>query len=92
MEFKTSEGRMEIEALRECGGAVVGMSTAPEVQRCQELGIKTAGICCVTNACDSGEKLTHDEVVLTAQHTTKRLCEVLLQDIPEFAAFVTGSA
>lgn len=66
----------EIKALRGMGGTVVGMSTLPEVARAQALGMRTAVISCVTNACGAGP-LSHEEVVRTARASSERLCAVL---------------
>ena len=68
------ETRAEIRVLQHLGGAVVGMSTAPEAQRCRELGIRFAVVSCVTNNCCSTEPLTHRDVVCVAQRSSERLC------------------
>lgn len=67
----------EIRALRRLGCDVVGMSTAPEVQRAQQLGICCAVISVVTNACGDPQPLTHEEVVRVAHTASARLCDVL---------------
>lgn len=71
------ETRAEIEILRHLGGSVVGMSTAPEAQRCRELGIWFAVISCVTNNCCSPTPLTHHDVVSVARRFSERLCKLL---------------
>jgi purine-nucleoside phosphorylase len=63
----------EIALLQRQGGAVVGMSTAPEVHRAQRLGIGTAAVSCVTNVCGSEEPLTHEEVLKTAERASARM-------------------
>lgn len=70
------ETRAEIAALRGVGGTVVGMSTLPEVAHAQFLGMRTAVISCVTNACGAGP-LSHEDVVHTARASSDRICAVL---------------
>ncbi len=71
------ETRAEIAVLRHLGGAVVGMSTAPEAQRCIERGIRFAVVSCVTNNCCTPQPLTHEDVVAVAQRSSERLCALL---------------
>ncbi len=75
------ETRAEIAALRAMGVATVGMSTAPGVHRCKQLGIPAAIVSLVTNLCGSGEKLTHAHVLDTARKSSARLCRVLRESI-----------
>jgi len=67
----------EIRALRALGGHVVGMSAAPEVCRCRELGLPVAVVACVTNNCCAPERLTHDHVLETASDASARLVRLL---------------
>lgn len=67
----------EIRALQILGGDVVGMSTAPEITRCKQLGIRAAVLSIVTNNCCSPQVLTHDEVVRVAQSASARLVQLL---------------
>jgi purine nucleoside phosphorylase len=71
------ETRAEIAALRRLGAAAVGMSIAPELVRCRELGMRAGVISCVTNQCGSAAKLTHDHVLETARAASDRLCAIL---------------
>lgn len=71
------ETRAEIQVLRYLGGVVVGMSTAPEVQRCRQLGVRCAVVSCVTNNCCMPQPLTHEDVVAVAQRSSSRLCSLL---------------
>ena len=71
------ETRAEIEALQRSGGSAVGMSTAPELVRCAEVGIPTAAISCITNNCCDPQKLTHEHVMKTAAAASDRLAELL---------------
>lgn len=67
----------EIRALQILGGDVVGMSTAPEITRCKQLGIRAAVLSIVTNNCCSPQVLTHAEVVRVAQSASARLVQLL---------------
>ena len=67
------ETRAEIAALQSLRTDAVGMSTAPELQRCRELGIQAGAVSCITNTCGVPEVLTHARVLETAQHSSERL-------------------
>lgn len=67
----------EIRALQRLGGDVVGMSTAPEVARCKELGLRCAVVSIVTNTCCVPQPLTHEEVVRVAREASGRLVRLL---------------
>lgn len=71
------ETRAEIAALRSLGVEAVGMSTAPEVVRCHELGMRAGAVSCITNTCGTPEVLTHERVVETARSASARLREVI---------------
>ena len=53
--------------------SAIGMSTAPELQHCQELGIQAGIVSCITNSCSSTQPLTHDHVVTIAARTSHKL-------------------
>jgi len=86
------ETRAEIRALRQLGGASVGMSTAPELLRCARLGIRTAVVSCVTNACAIPQTLTHRQVLQTAQRTSTRLTQLLRQILLDGHTSAEGGA
>lgn len=67
----------EVAALRSLEGDAVGMSTAPEVMRCHELGVRAGAISCITNSCGSPIVLRHEDVVRTARSASLRLCDVV---------------
>lgn len=86
------ETRAEIAALRALKSDAVGMSTAPEMARCAELGIRTAAISCITNNCTRPRVLTHEHVMQTAKATSARLCALLRDSIRSLAAQEQASA
>ncbi len=65
----TYETPSEVRMLQKIGGNAVGMSTVPEVIAANHFGIRTVGISCITNQAAglSKQKLSHEEVTLTAQ-------------------------
>jgi purine-nucleoside phosphorylase len=71
----------EIRMLRILGADAVGMSTVPEVLAANHMGVRVAGVSCITNlaAGIGGKPLTHEEVAETA-HRVKDLFARLLED------------
>jgi len=69
----------EISYIKGIGGDAVGMSTVPEIQCATELGIRVIGISTITNfaAGITGEPLTHDEVIQTANQVKQHFLEVI---------------
>jgi len=60
------------------------MSTVPEVIVANHMGVRVLGISCITNmaAGISPQKLTHDEVIDTAQRTGEKFQSLLRAIIP----------
>ncbi len=79
------ETRAEIHALQELGGDAVGMSTAPELTRCNELGIRTSAISCITNNCCTSRRLTHEHVLETARQASHKLVRLIREALPKLA-------
>ncbi len=76
----TYETPAEVRMLRLLGADAVGMSTVPETIAARHLGVRVAGISCITNLAAGilPQKLTHDEVIeigkIGAGKLTKLLC------------------
>jgi purine-nucleoside phosphorylase len=79
----------EIRAMRALGADAIGMSTVPEVIAAAHMGVKVAGISCITNlAAGIGDKpLTHEEVAETANRVREIFCELLASFLPRAARF-----
>lgn len=77
----------EIRALRVLGADAVGMSTVPEVVAATHMGVKVAGISCITNlAAGIGNKpLSHEEVAETANRVTATFSRLLAEFLPACA-------
>src|SRR5690606_31801596 len=81
----TYETPAEIRMLRTIGADLVGMSTVPEVIAANHLGLKVAGVACVTNyaAGIKDEKLSHADVKLVAEKAMIAFATILTQTIME---------
>jgi len=77
----------EIRMLRTLGADAVGMSTVPEVVAAAHMGVKVAGISCITNlaAGISKHKLSHEEVGETAERVRGVFQKLLERFLPEVA-------
>lgn len=76
------ETQAEIRALQSRESDAIGMSTAPEILRCQQLGIESAGISCITNNCCSPHTLTHEHVIEIARQASQRIQGIIRQALP----------
>lgn len=74
----TYETHAEIAALQSMDCDVVGMSAAPELHRCRDLGLQAAIVSCITNNCHASEILTHDHVIDQARKVTTDLIQVVM--------------
>jgi purine-nucleoside phosphorylase len=70
----------EINYLRAIGADAVGMSTVPEVIAANHCGIKVLGISCITNMAAGvlEVKLSHDEVMETAERVKEQFSSLIL--------------
>jgi purine-nucleoside phosphorylase len=69
----------EIRAFARLGADAIGMSTVPEVIVARQCGIRTAGLSCITNRAAGlgGGRLSHQEVLETAENAGGRACKLL---------------
>jgi purine-nucleoside phosphorylase len=81
----TYETPAEIRMLRTIGADLVGMSTVPEVIAANHLGLKVAGVTCVTNyaAGIKLEKLNHADVKKVAEKAMVGFATILTETIGE---------
>ncbi|HXH74958.1 MAG TPA: purine-nucleoside phosphorylase [Bacteriovoracaceae bacterium] len=81
----TYETPAEIRMIRILGGDMVGMSTVPEVIAANHLGLKVAGVACITNyaAGIKPEKLSHADVKKVAEKAMVGFATILTETIGE---------
>jgi purine-nucleoside phosphorylase len=79
----TYETPAEIRMLAKLGGDMVGMSTVPEVIAACHLGVRVAGVACITNyaAGLKPEKLNHADVKHVAQSAMQGFAAILTETI-----------
>ncbi|MBU0742130.1 purine-nucleoside phosphorylase [bacterium] len=82
------ETKAEIGMLRKFGCDAVGMSTAPEVMLLGALGVRVAGLSCITNpAREVGQpELSHQDVVEAGLTVRDRMARLLLAFLPRLDA------
>ncbi len=82
------ETKAEIGMLRKLGCDAVGMSTAPEVMLLSTLGVRVAGLSCITNpAREVGQpQLSHQDVVEAGLMVRDRMAKLLLAFLPRLDA------
>ena len=76
------ETRAEIAMMQRLGASAVGMSAAPELKRCRELGIRAGIVSCVTNSCCRPQVLTHAQVLNAARAASQKLADTIRRAIP----------
>lgn len=80
----TYETPAEIRMLRTLGADAVGMSTVPESIAANHLGVRVAGISCITNLAAglSPQKLSHEEVIENSKVVAQKLARILEKAVP----------
>lgn len=80
----TYETPAEIRMFRVLGADAVGMSTVPEAIAANHLGVRVAGVSCITNLAAglSPEKLSHQEVIDNSRIGAEKMKRLLQVAIP----------
>ncbi len=81
------ETAAEVKMVRALGGDVVGMSTVLETEMAAGMGMRVAGISCITNLATgiSRDRLSHDEVRVAANRAKKDFERLILDLIVEIS-------
>ncbi len=89
----TYETPAEVRMIRTLGGDAVGMSTVPEAIAARHLGMRVAGISCITNmaAGIEAKALDHAEVQETAGLAMEPLSQLILECVPNIARYSASS-
>ncbi len=82
------ETAAEIGMLRRIHANAVGMSTGPEAVFARALGLRVAGLSCITNVAVEfgGGEVTHEEVIEVGAARRGAIAEVVLASLPHLAA------
>jgi purine-nucleoside phosphorylase len=74
--------------LRTLGADAVGMSTVPEVIVARALGMRVAGVSCITNAAAgvTGAALSHEEVLETTARVSAAFESLVIEFLKHSAA------
>lgn len=83
----TYETPAEVRMLRTLGGDAVGMSTVPEAIAARHMGMRVAGVSCITNMAAGIEQKTldHAEVQETASKVMTTFSNLIMESLPEMA-------
>jgi purine-nucleoside phosphorylase len=82
------ETPVEVKMLRTLGADAVGMSTVPEVIVARALGMRVAGVSCITNAAAgvTGAALSHEEVLETTARVSAAFESLVIEFLKHSAA------
>jgi purine-nucleoside phosphorylase len=82
------ETSAEIGMLRRFGADAVGMSTGPECILLRRLGVRVAGISCITNVAmeDGAQTVTHEEVVEMGRRRQEEMSRLVLGSLETMAS------
>jgi purine-nucleoside phosphorylase len=88
----TYETPAEIRMYRTLGADAVGMSTVPESIAANHLGVRVAGLSCITNLAAglSPQKLSHQEVIENSRMGAEKLKKILATSMPKLVHRAAG--
>jgi purine-nucleoside phosphorylase len=84
----TYETPAEVRMLRTLGADAVGMSTVPEAIAARHLGVRVAGLSCITNLAAGilPQSLTHEEVIQVGKQGATQMTRLLKASFPKLKA------